>query len=317
MRTILSLLIVGLVATVAECREREISDGAGVSVVATTTQVADLARNAAGGRAAVTQVLSPNSDPHEYEPRPSDAEAIADADVIIRSGGDVDEWVDEIIDASGTDAEVTSLIDSVETIEGPDGDVDPHWWQDPRDAELAVAAIRDRLIATDPDGVAIYTASAADYLHEIEDVDGEIEACISSVPADRRKLVTSHDALGYYANRYGIEVIGAAIPALSTQAQASAGEAADLTDLIRTEGVATVFPEAGVSRQLEEAIADDAGAEVGGQLWADSLGPADSDGATYLDALASNTRVVVEGLTGGRATCSIETAHNPDSSPAR
>ena len=100
---------------------------------------------------------------------------------------------------------------------------------------------------------------------------------MGAVPAAERKLVTSHDALAYYARRYGIEVIGAAIPALTTQAQASAGETADLVDLIRAEDVTTVFPEAGVSPDLERAIADDAHARIGGELWADTLGPPGSE----------------------------------------
>ena len=125
------------------------------------------------------------------------------------------------------------------------------------------------------------------------------------MPADQRKLVTSHDALGYYADRYGIEVIGTAIPALTTQAQPSAGETAELVDAIRATGVSTIFPEAGVSAELERAIADEAGAEVGDELWADTLGPAGSDGATYIESLEWNTARLVEGFTGGERTCSI------------
>jgi ABC-type Zn uptake system ZnuABC Zn-binding protein ZnuA len=118
--------------------------------------------------------------------------------------------------------------------------------------------------------------------------------------------VTSHDALGYYAHRYGIEVIGAAIPALTTQAQASAGETAELIDLIRAEGVTTIFPEAGVSPGLEEAIATEAGARIGGELWADTLGPAGTDAATYIGSLRANTDELVDGFSDGAVSCRLD-----------
>lgn len=278
-----------------------------LSISATTTQVADLVRNVAGNRAAVDGILAPNSDPHEYEPRPSDAAALADADVIFRSGGEVDVWLDQILESSGSDAPVDSLIDAAATLPAPGGsDTDPHWWQDPRNAIAAVASIRDELDAVDPDGKPTYDANARRYAATLHELDAQIAACIARVPASERKLVTSHDSLGYYAHRYGLEVIGAAIPATNTQAQASAGETADLIDLIKREGVRAVFPEAGVSEKLEQAIASQAGATVGGQLWADALGPEGSDGATYVDALAANTRTLVAGLTGGEQQCSID-----------
>ncbi|HYU59848.1 MAG TPA: zinc ABC transporter substrate-binding protein [Solirubrobacterales bacterium] len=286
------------------------SASSGVEVAATTTEVADLAANVAGDRADVEGILAPNSDPHEYEPRPSDAEAVADADLILQSGGDLDLWLDQIVESAGTEAPVVTLIDSVQTIagegEGGEPEVDPHWWQDPTNAIAAVEQIRDSLIEVDPDGAGEYRENAKTYVSRLERLDSRIEACIERIPADQRKLVTSHDALGYLANRYDMEVIGAAIPALTTQAQASSGETADLVDLIRTEGVKAVFPEAGVSQQLEDAIANETGAEIGGVLWADALGPPDSSGATYIDSMAANAATMVDGLTGGAQSCEID-----------
>jgi zinc/manganese transport system substrate-binding protein/manganese/iron transport system substrate-binding protein len=125
------------------------------------------------------------------------------------------------------------------------------------------------------------------------------------VPEAERKLVTSHDALGYYARRYGIDVVGSTIPALTTQAQPSAGETAQLVDLIRSEHVNAVFPEVGVSTALEQAVADETGAEIGGELYADSLGPEGSAGATYLGALVANTDTLVDGFTAGRVDCGL------------
>lgn len=293
-------------AALSGCGEEPGSD-ATVSVVASTTQVADLAANVAGERADVRAILEPTSDPHEYEPRPSDAEALAGADLVLGSGGEVDFWLAQLVEGSGSDAPVVELIDSVRAIPGAEGEeLDPHWWQDPMNASLAIDAIRDQLADIDPGGREVYADNAAAYAAELRRLDSQVARCMSRVPASQRKLVTSHDALGPYAARYDVEIIGAAIPALTTQAQASAGETAELIELIRETDVRTIFPEAGVSAELETAIADGSGAAVGDELWADALGPAGSDGATYLEAMASNTVKLVDGFTGGAVACTID-----------
>ncbi|MDX6581495.1 MAG: zinc/manganese transport system substrate-binding protein [Solirubrobacterales bacterium] len=307
MRLIIALAVaLALAAIAGGCRDAGSEQG--VQVVASTTQVADITRNVAGSRAEVSGILTPNADPHEYEPRPSDAEAVAGADLILKSGGDLDAWLDQVIESSGSDAPVVTLIDAMPTLtaeENGQTETDPHWWQDPRNAVIAVGEIRDALTEADPGGAAEYKANAAAYIASIERLDGQIAGCIDRVQESERKLVTSHDALSYYAKRYGIEVIGAAIPGLSTQAQASAGETADLIDLINRENVNAIFAEAGVSQSLEQAIAGETGATVGGQLWADALGPAGSSGATYLQALAANTETMVDGFTAGQVDCRI------------
>ena len=307
MRAILSLAFAGAVGVLllGGCGSSSANGDGVLAVTATTTQAADFARQVGGDRIDVTQILAANSDPHEYEPRPSDAEALAGSDLIVRSGGDLDSWLDQLVESSGSDAPVLTLIDEVRTRWAEEGEEDPHWWQDPTNAIRAVEAIRDELTSLDPGGAATYRRNAGRFVAELRRLDRGIARCMSRVPIAERKLVTSHDALGYYADRYGIEVIGAAIPALSTQAQPSAGETADLIDLIRRTGVSTIFPEAGVSEELEEAIADGAGASVGGQLWADTLGPDGSDGATYLEAEESNTAKLVAGFTDGRRSCRI------------
>jgi zinc/manganese transport system substrate-binding protein/manganese/iron transport system substrate-binding protein len=128
---------------------------------------------------------------------------------------------------------------------------------------------------------------------------------MNNVPARERKLVTTHDALGYYADRYGIEVIGTVIPSLSTRGQPSAGEVAALARTIRDQDVKAIFAESSVNAKVEQAIARETGAVVGRPLWADTLGPPGSSGATYVDSIAANTRALVEGFTGGRATCDV------------
>jgi ABC-type Zn uptake system ZnuABC Zn-binding protein ZnuA len=276
----------------------------GRTVVATTTQLGDLVRAVAGSRADVTQILRANSDPHAYEPRPSDVRAVSGAIVVVRSGGDLDAWLADVLHDAGSGARTVTIIDAVHPRRDADG-VDPHWWQDPRRAAVAVARIRDALIAADPAGRAVYAASAGRYLARLRSLDRAIAACMARIPARRRRLVTDHDALGYYADRYGIDVIGTVIPALSTQAQASAGEVARLVRTIRSAGVSTIFPESSVNPKLTRAIARDAHALVGAPLYADSLGPRGSPGATYLGSLRANTEALVAGFAESGRRCPL------------
>jgi ABC-type Zn uptake system ZnuABC Zn-binding protein ZnuA len=257
-----------------------------------------MTRAVAGNAIAVKQILEPNADPHEYEPRPSDAEAVASAKLVIRSGGDVDDWLNGVIGQAGGKAQVVTLIDSVQKRGS-----DPHWWQDPRNGIRAVESIRAALTKADPAHAAGYRARAAAYEAKLRSLDKGIQACVAKLPPSQRKLVTSHDALGYYARRYGFKVIGAAIPSLSTQAQPSAKSTQRLVDQIRSQHVAAIFPESSLNPKLEQAIARDAGAKVGGALWADSLGPKGSTGATYAGSLAANTRAIVSALTRGKVNC--------------
>jgi ABC-type Zn uptake system ZnuABC Zn-binding protein ZnuA len=272
----------------------------GRQVVATTTQVADLVRQVGGDRVSVDGMLRPGGDPHDYEPRPSDAAAVAEAELVFRSGDEVDDWLGDVIDNAGGDAEVVTLIDSVQRL-----DDDPHWWQDPRNAERALETIRARLTELDPDGGTTYRQNAERAIASLRRLDKGIVACVQRVPPGKRKIVTTHDALGYLARRYGIEVVGAVIPSLSTQAQASAGDVQRLVEQIRREGVEAVFPESSVNPDIEKAIAREAGARIGDSLYADSLGPAGSRGETYAGAFAADADALVRGMSGGRVDCRL------------
>jgi ABC-type Zn uptake system ZnuABC Zn-binding protein ZnuA len=279
------------------------ASGSRMIVVATTTQVADFARRVAGDRAEVRQILRPNSDPHEYEPRPSDVRAVSGAAVVLRSGGDLDGWLAGVLRIAGSSARTVTLIDAVRTRRGDGGETDPHWWQDPRNAIIAVRTVRDALVQADPGGRDSYVAGAGAYLARLRALDRSIASCIARVPVRERRLVTDHDALGYYADRYGIKVIGTVIPALSTQAQASAGEVTRLVRTIRDARVSTIFSESSVNPKLTRAIAREAGAQVGPALYADSLGAKGTQGATYVGALQANTRALVQGFSDGRVSC--------------
>jgi ABC-type Zn uptake system ZnuABC Zn-binding protein ZnuA len=276
------------------------SSGDGRTVVATTTQGADLVREVGGARVSVAGMLRPGGDPHDYEPRPSDVAAVARAQLVFRSGGEVDEWLGDVIDSAGGEADVVSLIDSV----ARRGD-DPHWWQDPRNAVRAVETIRERLTRLDPDGRAAYRRNAARLNRRLDELDRAIAACVERVPRAKRRIVTTHDSLGYFADRYGIEVVGSVLPSLSTQAQASAGDVQRLVEQIRSEGVEAIFPESSVNPDIERAIAREAGAEVGEPLYADSLGAEGSPGETYAGALAADARALVRGMSGGRVDCRL------------
>lgn len=276
----------------------------GPDVVATTTQAADLARAVAGRRAGVAGILAPNADPHEYEPRPSDAAKLARAQLVIRSGGDVDRWLTGLVETAGGSARVLTLIDAVAARPGPGG-TDPHWWQDPRNAQAAVRAIRDALADADPAGAPEYRANAARELRALARLDRAIAGCVARVPSGRRTLVTSHDALGYLAGRYGIRLVGTVIPGLSTQAQPSARGIAQLVATIRREHVSTVFAEQSVNRALAQAVARESGARIGPPLYADALGPAGSAGATLLGALRFNASAI---LTSMGARCRLPAA---------
>jgi ABC-type Zn uptake system ZnuABC Zn-binding protein ZnuA/ABC-type Mn2+/Zn2+ transport system permease subunit len=282
-----------------------------IEVVATTTQIGDWVREVGGDAVAVDQILQPNTDPHEYEPRPSDVAGAAEAKLVFASGDNLDSWIDQVVADSGSDAQVVDLGATVpvrlpgESSGAEASKYDPHWWHDPRNAEFAVREIAHRLALADPSHKAEFTRNAGAYLAKLLFLDGEIASCMDSVPAARRKLVTDHDAFGYFARRYGIEVVGAVIPSQTTQAQPSAKDLSALADLIEREGVEAIFPESSLSPKVAEAIADQTGASAGYTLYGDTLGPAGSDGATYLQMEAANASSMVRGFTGGRRGCKL------------
>jgi zinc/manganese transport system substrate-binding protein len=300
LRSLLCLAAAASVLALAACGDDD-DAGAGsgaMTVVATTTQVADLARNVAGDRASVRALLRPDADPHDYEPRPSDAEAVAEASVVLASGGDLDEWLGDLVQSAGGEVPVVTLMDRVRA-----SGEDPHWWHDPRNAVTAVGAIRDALVRADPEGRGAYQRNARAYTARIERLDREVAACMRRVPAGQRKLVTTHDALDYFAERYDIEAIGSVLDSLSTQAQPSAGDTDDLVEQMRAERVRVLFAESSLAPRLERAIARGAGARVGAPLYADTLGPEGSGGDTYLRSTAANADAMVRGFTDGRVRC--------------
>jgi ABC-type Zn uptake system ZnuABC Zn-binding protein ZnuA/ABC-type Mn2+/Zn2+ transport system permease subunit len=282
-----------------------------VKVVATTTQIGDWARAVGGERAKVVQLLKPNTDPHDYEPRPSDVQETADAKLVLVNGDRLDHWMGDVVKQAGGDPTLVDLgADAPAKLPGEtEGEeaskFDPHWWHDPRNAEAAVTVTRDALTKANPDAKDVYARNAAAYLAKLRALDRGIAACVHRVPAAQRKLVTDHDAFNYFARRYGIAVVGAVIPSQTTQAQPSAGDVAKLSQLIRRERVKAVFPESSINAKLAQAIARQTGATSNLTLYGDTLGPKDSRGATYLAMEQANADAMVRGFTGGSEQCSI------------
>jgi zinc/manganese transport system substrate-binding protein len=301
---------VGAVLLIAGCGGSG-SDSGKVAVVATTTQIGDFAREVGGDKVDVHQILAPNTDPHDYEPRPDDVTTTADAKIIFENGDNLDSWMDKVVDDSGSDAKVVDLGVGVPVklpgeSSGPEASqYDPHWWHDPRNAETAVREITTQLSAIDPKDKATFAANGAAYEAKLKALDSGIAHCFQSVPASDRKLVTDHDAFGYFANRYGIQVVGAVIPSQTTQAQPNAQDLSDLADVVRSEHVKAIFPESSLSPKLAETIASQTGATADHTLYGDTLGPDGSSGDTYLKMEAANANSMIEGFTGGQSRCEI------------
>jgi ABC-type Zn uptake system ZnuABC Zn-binding protein ZnuA len=276
-----------------------------LGVVATTTQVADFARNVGGNRVTVTQILKANVDPHDYEPTPADITAIGRANVVLRNGVGLDSWLDPTVTAAGFTGTVVDTSKGV-TIHQGDGDEeesggDPHIWQNPLNAKTMAANIEAAFATADPAHAAEYQRNLATYQAKLDTLDADITAKINTIPVAQRKLVTNHDAFGYYVQRYKLEFVGSIIPSFDTSAELSGTDVEDLVAKIKATGVKAIFSESSLPPKTAEAIATQAGVKVEAgedSLYADTLGPEGSAGATYIGALTHNTDIIVQALAG-------------------
>jgi ABC-type Zn uptake system ZnuABC Zn-binding protein ZnuA len=272
-------------------------------VVVTTTQIQDWTRNVGGDRIELVGILDPSADPHEYQPTAVDARNVARADVLIANGlGLEGGWFQALAKNAPPDAQVIELAKLVSGQAQPAGphesEGDPHVWQDPTNVRKMVPVIRDALARADPAGKATYEQNAAAYDAQLAELDRDIEAQIDTIPPANRKLVTNHNAFGYYARRYGLTVVGSVVPSLTTDAEPSAAETRRLIEAIKAQGVRAIYTESNLNPKLEQQIAREAGVRVYPNLYGDALGPPGSDGDTYLKAMRHNTRMIVEGLRG-------------------
>lgn len=278
-----------------------------LDVVATTPVVADFVRNVGGDRVHVVQILKPGVDPHDYEASPADIQAIADADLVVKNGVGLEAaWLDDTVSSAGYEGEVVDASRGVKVRAG-NGDKeqkagDPHIWHDPANARIMVDDIASALAAKDPAGKAGYERGAAAYDAKLAALDADNKAEIGTIPEAQRKLVTNHDAFGYYCARYGIDFVGSIIPSFDTSAELSGSELSDLVAKIKQTGVRAVFSESSLPPKTAETVATEAGVRVvegEDSLYADGLGPVGSPGGTYLGAERHNTETIVKAL-GGR-----------------
>jgi ABC-type Zn uptake system ZnuABC Zn-binding protein ZnuA len=273
-------------------------EGEGLRVVATTTQVADLAANVGGDRVRVTSLLRPGIDAHDYEPSPADIDALTHADVVLQNGVGLEEWLGDTIESSGFDGPLVDTSQGVR-LRQVDGEPDPHIWQDPHNAQQMAANIERGLAAADPAGAAAYGAGLAAYTKQLRVLDAEVERQVDSLA--NRKVVTNHDAFGYYLDRYGLELVGSVIPSFDSSAELSARDIRDLVARIRATRVRAVFSETTLPPRTAETIGREAGVKVvvGSEaLYGDALGPPGSDGDTYLKMIRHNTATIVGNLSG-------------------
>lgn len=270
-----------------------------LTVAATTGIVADLVRQVGGQRVEVITILPANADPHDFEPAPEDVVAIEDADIVVTYGLHLDEWAEDLVSNSGSDAPVLVMTRGVQTLTSGEEEFeegDPHAWFDPTRVQIMVDNLAADLTEVDPGGAATYEARADIYKRHLAALDAAIQERVAAIPIERRKLVTNHDALGYFAERYGFEVVGTVIPSLDTRAEASARDVAELVDLIEREGVPAIFAENTTSPNLAEELAAQAGVTIVDDLYTDSLGEPGSGADTYLGLMQTDAVLIVNAL---------------------
>jgi ABC-type Zn uptake system ZnuABC Zn-binding protein ZnuA len=296
--------VVGVTVLAAGCATNQPTSSADrtqgrtLQVVATTTQVADFAANVGGDRVQVTSLFKPNVDPHDFEPSPADIDTIARADLVIENGAGLETWLHDTIASSGFHGPLVDTSQGVR-LRQVGGATDPHIWQNPRNAQVMVANIERALAAADPADAGVFRANLATYTKQLQALDAEVQRQIDSLA--NKKLVTNHDAFGYYIDRYGLQFVGSVIPSFDTSAELSGRDIRDLVAKIKATKVKAVFSETSLPPRTAETIAREAGVKVvegEDALYGDSLGPAGSDGDTYLKMIRHNTQTIVSNLSG-------------------
>lgn len=281
-----------VVAGPASARER-------LKVLATFSVLGDLVKNVGGDRVEVLTLVGPDSDAHVYAPSPADARKVADAAVVITNGLGFEGWISRLVRASGSKAPVVVATKgiTVRKVAGAHGhgDADPHAWQSAANVKVYIANIRGALIAADPTSRDAYQANATTYLGKLDSLDAEIKAAVASIPADRRRIISSHDAFGYFQQAYGVEII--APQGVSTEAEASARDVARIITQIKRLKIPAIFLENISDPRLMQRIAHETGARIGGRLYSDALTGEKGDAPTYLDLMRHNVRQLVAALT--------------------
>ena len=295
---LVAVLVVAVVSGEATAGDRP-------RVVATTTVVADLVRQVAGDRVEIDCLMGPGIDPHSYKATPRDADRLARADAVVASGLHLEGKVATLLDRLRKTAKVVAVADQLPAdrlLQAADGVPDPHVWFDPRLWSLCVPAVVAALAEVDPAGREIFMAKGEAYVGRLEALDREIRDRIATVPAERRVLVTAHDAFRYFGRAYSIDVVG--VQGVSTESEAGLADVNRLVDLVVSRQLPAVFVETSVAERNVKAIQEGAKArdhdvQVGGTLYSDSLGPPGSGGETLEAALRANVETIVAGLSRG------------------
>jgi zinc/manganese transport system substrate-binding protein len=263
------------------------------NVVASFSILGDFVRNVGGERVGVTTLVGPDSDVHVYTPAPADAKKIADAKLVFVNGLGLEGWLSRLAQSAGTRAVIVVATQGIAPLK-IGSDADPHAWQSVANAKIYVANIRDALGAADPADAAIYRANAQTYLTKLDALDREVREAIAKIPESRRKVISTHDAFGYFAAAYGVEFI--APLGVSTESEASARDIAGIITQIRTSKIPAVFLENISDPRLIRRISAETGAKVGGTLYSDSLTGGKGDAPTYIDMVRHNIRALTSAL---------------------
>ncbi|MEW5831111.1 MAG: zinc ABC transporter substrate-binding protein [Chloroflexota bacterium] len=295
-KSVLVFTFIGL--ALAGCGPSPAATGGGPKVLASTTFLADMAQNVAGERLEVESLLPAGADPHAYEVAPSDVAKVAASTVLIVNGLEYEHFIESLLENAGGERMIVTASNGLKPHEMEDSDHtagDPHLWLDPARVVTYVENIRDGLIEADPEGAGIYRANAEAYIAQLTDLDAWISGQVAQIQAGRRLLVTNHEALGYFAERYGFAVVGTVIPSLSSEAATSAQGLATVVEQIKATGAPAIFLGEVENPDLANQIAAETGVKVVSGLYLESL----TDGppaATYIDMMKYNVSLIVEAL---------------------
>ena len=264
-----------------------------LNIVASFSILGDFAENVGGERVSVTTLVGPDGDVHVYAPAPADAKKILDARLVIINGLGLEGWLPRLVQSAGSKATAVTASQGVAPRK-LGSDADPHAWQSVANAKMYVANIRDALVAADPAGAATYRAKAERYLAKLDALDREVRDAIAQIPEARRKVISTHDAFGYFAAAYGIEFI--APQGVSTESEVSARDIAGIITRIRAGRIPAVFLENISDPRLIRRISAETGARIGGTLYSDSLTGEKGDAPTYIDMVRHNIRALTSAL---------------------
>ena len=263
------------------------------NVVASFSILGDFAKNVGGDRVNVTTLVGPNSDVHVYTPAPADAKKISDAKVVIINSLGLEGWLPRLVQSSGSKAAIVTATNGIAPRK-LGSDADPHAWQSVVNAKIYVTNIRDALIAADPAGAASYRANADAYLAKLDALDREVREAVAQIPESRRKVISTHDAFGYFAAAYGIAFI--APQGVSTESEVSARDIAAIITQIRAGKIPAVFLENISDPRLMRRISAETGARIGGTLYSDSLTGEKGDAPTYIELVRHNIKALTSAL---------------------